>query len=196
MVRRCNQVNDDWGFGHNTQQDAKYLIQVLLRELDEEALGNEDEIKEAKGGKHVMEEEKMEEGKGMEERISDMFLYHYRENKENETFIDAVLSLGNKLGEQVPEYLFHYCRISEVIQNTLNCRKVQTQTGTIDVQTKIVKLSKYLIVHFPKNIERKRGKVTIKDQLVFLNCKRVISGRLLSVIQHHGSSRDYGHYTA
>ena len=127
------------------------------------------------------------------DHLSSKFLFELRENGE-EAQEEWMLTLSY-MNPKGSKYLFHYCRISEVIENTLNCRKVQTQTCTIDVQTKIVKTGEFMIFHFTKNTSAEQHFVTLEDRVSFEVGGRQTFWTFASAI-HHTGTHTTGHYTA
>ena len=160
-----NRGEKGYDYNHNRQACAKDLFLSISREVGEET----------------------------NELLTKGFFYSYVIEGDEDESKDSLLRLVNP-EEPLTKYSFHYCRISEVIQNTLNGIRSSDPKVPRSASTRLVKLPEELILTFNKN-SGAPIKVLMEEKIRFTNAGRQISATLCGFIQHIEGYYGGGHYT-
>ena len=160
-----NRDKQGYDFNHNRQVCAKDLLLSIIRQVG-------DETKDV---------------------LTKGFRYSYIDEGEEDEEQDSLLRLKNPEGP-LTKYSFHYCRISEVIQNTLNGIRSTDPKVPRSASTRLVKLPEELVLTFNKN-SGAPIKVLMEEKIRFTNAGRQISATLCGFIQHIQGWKGCGHYT-
>ena len=121
------------------------------------------------------------------------FVFRYKRSDEDYEYDDSILNLPNDIKDN-QLYSFHYCRISEVIENTLNGIRSSDPKVPRSASTRLVTIPDELRLTFRKN-EGRPVKVRVEEKMCFQNDGREIRGTLTGIVTHSGSYYG-GHYTA
>ena len=160
-----NRDEQGYDYNHSRQACAKDLFLSIIRQVGEET----------------------------NELLTKAFFYSYVTEGDEDESQDSLLRLVNPQGH-LTRYSFHYCRISEVIQNTLNGIRSSNPKAPRSASTRLVKLPEELVLTFNKNSGAPIN-VLMEDKIVFTNAGRQISATLCGFIQHIEGYYGGGHYT-
>jgi len=160
-----NRDKQGYDFNHNRQVCAKDLLLSIIRQVG-------DETKDV---------------------LTKGFRYSYIDEGEEDEEQDSLLRLKNPEGP-LTKYSFHYCRISEVIQNTLNGIRSTDPKVPRSASTRLVTIPGELRLTFKKN-EGRAVNVIVEEKICFQNDGREIRGTLTGISTHMGTVHA-GHYTA
>ena len=149
-----NRDEKGFDYNHNRQACAKDLFLSIMRQVGDET----------------------------EEVLTKVFHYSYIDEGDEDESTDSLLRLKNPEGP-LTKYSFHYCRISEVIQNTLNGIRSTDPKVPRSASTRLVKLPEELLLSFNKN-SGAPIKVLMEEKIRFTNAGRQISATLCGFIQH------------
>ena len=122
------------------------------------------------------------------------WVFKYKRTDEEYEYDDSILNLPNDI-ENNQLYSFHYCRISEVIQNTLNGIRSSNPKAPRSASTRLVTIPCELRLTFRKNEGHCEKKVTVEEKISFQNDGKEIKGTLTGIVHHYGGYHG-GHYTA
>ena len=160
-----NRDEQGYDYNHSRQACAKDLFLSIIRQVGEET----------------------------NEELTKVIYYTYFTEGDEDECTDSFLRLKNPEGP-LTKYSFHYCRISEVIENTLNGIRSSDPKVPRSASTRLVKLPDELFLTFNKN-SGKPIKVLMEEKIRFINAGRQISATLCGFMQHIEGYYGGGHYT-